>query len=115
MNTKETRFNEQEHAQLAALTETIKLTKEHLNRAEALRVDELPLTDYERSIVQEYRGQLRSLIKLTERLMDARLDKAADADQRERAFVSSYELLHALQREMGAIIERYYIETFGAQ
>jgi hypothetical protein len=104
------RFNKEQTRQLAALADSVRFTKEHLARGETLRVDELPLDAYERRIVDDYRSQLGAIAAAFEKLMDMRLEQSPEADRLARAVADGFDLLMALQAEMGRIVDGYYQE-----
>ena len=93
------RFSETERRQLVDLARMIEWSKAHLTRAETLPVDQLPLDAYEKGILRDYRTQMAAMSKAFENLPDLRLEKASDADQRERAVENGSQVLAALQAE----------------
>ncbi len=101
------RFNEQECEHLALLARSIERTRDHLEKFSQAPVEELPLDAYERSIVADYRSQLRSVGEAFRQLMDLRLEQSANADQAKRTLFDGYDLLCALQGELVCIVNRY--------
>ena|ERR1039457_7047030 len=110
------RFTRKETKQLAAIAKVIEFTEEHAERAEGLRWEELTTDEYELSIAEAYRSQVSALHLHSQRLMDLRLEQDKhNADRIERGIAQGWEILHALQAELTAIVDRYYVERFGTE
>jgi hypothetical protein len=73
-----TRFTGKETAQLVGIAAATEFTAKHAARAESLRWEELTTDEYELSIAEDYRSQVRSLHSHFQRLMDLRLEQDKD-------------------------------------
>jgi hypothetical protein len=102
------RFDEEQTKELAAIADSLQFTRLHLAGAEALRIDELPLDEYERDAVATYRSQLRAVAAGFERLLDLRLEQSPEADRLARAVSDGFDLALAMQGEIASIVDGYY-------
>lgn len=73
-----------------------------------MRIDELPLDEYEAGLVADYRSQLKAVREAFQRLMYLRLEQSPDAEQAARVVANGYELLCAMQSELARIVDSYY-------
>ncbi len=107
------RFSEEQIAELQSTVSLLEFTRAHAERAEVLRVEELGLSDYQQSIIDDYRSQLHALSEALPRLVDLRLEQSDEADQMARGIEDGWEIAAALQSEMARIVDLAYQEKFG--
>lgn len=107
------RFTKQERKQLVAVSKSIEWTAQLAERAESLRWFELTSDAYEIQAWCVYCEQVRAIHDHFKRLIDLRLERSSDADQVERGIEQGWELMHAMQAELGRIVEQHFERTYG--
>ncbi len=109
------RFTEQEREQLRVIARVIERSREHLATFQDIPIEELPLDDHERNILQDYRNQLGAVCTAFEQLMDSRLERSPDADAEVQRLFHAYNRFCTLQEEMAGIGERLLQGGVGPQ